>query len=368
MFRLRARDGAWRQFETVRTASSAGLPGGRPGEPATGWCCTCATSPNGAAPSSSSSGWPTPTTSPACPTGPGSWRRSSRAAPAPPRASPAACCCSTSTASSGQRRRRPRGRRPAARARSPPGCAPPSRDGDLVAPARRRRVRRRWCPAPPRRPTGARRADRRAARTRTVRAAGPRRSSAPGFVFDVSGSIGVAAAASRPTTCRPRIRQADLALRAAKAAGKNCVRASGQAIDSATAGAPGWPATCPLRSSRTSCGWSTSRSSAWPTAASSASRRSSAGTTRCSGTVPPEEFISLAEDDGLIVPLQRWVLRTRDRRRPPSCSPRAGTCRWRVNVSVRHLQAGCLAPDVAHALARVRRCRRRSWCSRSPSR
>ena len=65
VFRLRGRDGSWRQFETVRTAVVGGLPaaaaGGR-GRRGTGWCCTCATSPGGAATSWSSSGWPTPTT------------------------------------------------------------------------------------------------------------------------------------------------------------------------------------------------------------------------------------------------------------------------------------------------------------------
>ena len=68
------------------------------------------------------------------------------------------------------------------------------------------------------------------------------------------------------------------------------------------------------------------------------------------GTVPPDEFICLAEDDGLIVALQRWVLRT-------ATTDLAGLLadgldlQMAVNISVRHLQAGCLAPDVAHALA-----------------
>jgi EAL domain-containing protein (putative c-di-GMP-specific phosphodiesterase class I) len=70
------------------------------------------------------------------------------------------------------------------------------------------------------------------------------------------------------------------------------------------------------------------------------------------GAVPPDEFISLAEDDGLIVPLQQWVLQK-------ATADFAGLLgegrdlKLGVNVSVRHLQAGCLAPDVAQALARA---------------
>ena len=74
------------------------------------------------------------------------------------------------------------------------------------------------------------------------------------------------------------------------------------------------------------------------------------------GAVPPDEFIPLAEDDGLIVPLQRWVLRTATADLA-GLLPRAASCSWAVNISVRHLQAGCLAPDVAAGLPRPA-CRR----------
>jgi EAL domain-containing protein (putative c-di-GMP-specific phosphodiesterase class I) len=68
------------------------------------------------------------------------------------------------------------------------------------------------------------------------------------------------------------------------------------------------------------------------------------------GTVPPDEFIGLAEDDGLIVPLQRWVL-GRALADAATLLAEGLDVQMAVNVSVRHLQAGCLAPDVALALA-----------------
>ncbi len=68
------------------------------------------------------------------------------------------------------------------------------------------------------------------------------------------------------------------------------------------------------------------------------------------GTVPPDEFIALAEDDGLIVPLQQWVLKTATADLALLLAE-GRDLKVAVNVSVRHLQAGCLAPDVARALA-----------------
>jgi diguanylate cyclase (GGDEF)-like protein/PAS domain S-box-containing protein len=172
---------------------------------------------------------------------------------------------------------------------------------------------------------------------------------APGVVFDVSGSVGVTEldpADDVSTT----IRQADLALRAAKAAGKSCVRTAGHAIDSAagrrTRLARDLPAALEQEQFRV----------VYQPVVGVAQRRilGLEALVRWDhpvlGTVPPDEFISLAEDDGLIVTLQRWVLQ-----RATTDAAALLAAGWEVqmavNVSVRHLQAGCLAPDVANALA-----------------
>ena len=170
-----------------------------------------------------------------------------------------------------------------------------------------------------------------------------------GVVFDISGSIGVTELdpADEVSTT---VRRADVALRAAKAAGKSCVRTAGHAIDSAlgrrTRLARDLPAAIELEQFRM----------VYQPVAGSEERRilGLEALVRWEhpvlGTVPPDEFIALAEADGLIVPLQQWVLRR-------ATADFAGLLaegldlKLGVNISVRHLQAGCLAPDVAQALA-----------------
>jgi diguanylate cyclase (GGDEF)-like protein len=192
-------------------------------------------------------------------------------------------------------------------------------------------------------------AERIVAELRTVRPAQGIEGYASGVVFDVSGSVGVTEldpADDVPTT----IRSADLALRAAKLAGKNCVRTSGHAIDSAagrrTRLVRDLPAALEEEQFRV----------VYQPVVGVAQRRivGLEALVRWDhpvlGTVPPDEFISLAEDDGLIVTLQRWVLRkaTTD---AAALLAAGWEVQMGVNVSVRHLQAGCLAPDVALALA-----------------
>jgi diguanylate cyclase (GGDEF)-like protein/PAS domain S-box-containing protein len=170
-----------------------------------------------------------------------------------------------------------------------------------------------------------------------------------GPVFEISASIGVAPV--RPDEeVATAVRQADLALRAAKAAGKNCVRSSGTAIDSAM-------------------GRRTRLARDLPTALEEGQLRvvyqPIAGIHQdrivglealvrwehpLFGTVPPDEFISLAEDDGLIVPLQRWVLE-QAANEAAALLAEGWDLQVGINVSVRHLQAGSLAPDVAKVLA-----------------
>jgi EAL domain-containing protein (putative c-di-GMP-specific phosphodiesterase class I) len=168
-------------------------------------------------------------------------------------------------------------------------------------------------------------------------------------VFDVSASIGVAEldpADDVSTT----IRQADLALRAAKAAGKGCVRRHGDSADTATARRTRLARDLPEAIEREQL-----RVVYQPVVGLEERRvLGLEALVRWEhpllGTVPPDEFISLAEDDGLIVPLQRFVLQTATR--DVAALVAAGRdLKVSVNVSVLHLQAGCLAPDVARALA-----------------
>ncbi|SOC48690.1 PAS domain S-box-containing protein/diguanylate cyclase (GGDEF) domain-containing protein [Blastococcus aggregatus] len=192
-------------------------------------------------------------------------------------------------------------------------------------------------------------AERIVADLRTVRAAADGAGHAAGVVFDVAGSIGVTALDAADEVSAT-IRQADIALRAAKADGKSCVRTAARAIDSAMGRrarlARDLPAALEQEHFRM----------VYQPVVGVEERRilGLESLVRWDhpqlGTVPPDEFISLAEDEGLIVPLQRWVLgrATRDAAALHAAGFEVMTS---INVSVRHLQAGCLAPDVASALA-----------------
>ncbi|HYH25387.1 MAG TPA: EAL domain-containing protein [Blastococcus sp.] len=170
-----------------------------------------------------------------------------------------------------------------------------------------------------------------------------------GPVFTVSGSIGVAGL-DGAADVSDTVRQADLALRAAKAAGKGCVRSSGEALDAAigrrTRLARDLPAAIRDGHLRVH----------YQPVVGVHDRRvlGLEALVRWEhpllGTVPPDEFIHLAEEDGLIVPLQRWVLQVATRQAAVLLAD-GWDIQMGVNVSVRHLQAGCLAPDVAAALA-----------------
>jgi diguanylate cyclase (GGDEF)-like protein/PAS domain S-box-containing protein len=179
----------------------------------------------------------------------------------------------------------------------------------------------------------------------------PTPGSDPDLVFDVSCSIGVTElnpADEVPAT----IRNADLALRAAKAAGKGCVRRHGETADTATVRRTRLARDLPEALSRGQLRL------VYQPVVGMAERRvlGVEALVRWDhpvlGEVSPEEFVPLAEDDGLIVPLQRWVLEQ-------ATAELAGLLRQGrdlqlgVNISVRHLQSGSLVPDVAAALARA---------------
>jgi diguanylate cyclase (GGDEF)-like protein/PAS domain S-box-containing protein len=70
------------------------------------------------------------------------------------------------------------------------------------------------------------------------------------------------------------------------------------------------------------------------------------------GVIPPAQFIPVAEETGLIVPMGRWVLETacREAVRLHERFPRSEPLTISVNLSVRQLQSETLLADVRHAL------------------
>jgi diguanylate cyclase (GGDEF)-like protein/PAS domain S-box-containing protein len=70
------------------------------------------------------------------------------------------------------------------------------------------------------------------------------------------------------------------------------------------------------------------------------------------GTIPPLQFIPLAEETGLIIPMGRWVLETacREAVRIQKQFPRDEPLAMSVNLSVRQLQSDSIVADVRCAL------------------
>jgi diguanylate cyclase (GGDEF)-like protein/PAS domain S-box-containing protein len=71
------------------------------------------------------------------------------------------------------------------------------------------------------------------------------------------------------------------------------------------------------------------------------------------GTIPPIQFIPVAEETGLIIPMGRWILETacREGVRLQELFPRPEPLTMSVNLSVRQLQSETLVGDVRIALA-----------------
>ena len=88
-------------------------------------------------------------------------------------------------------------------------------------------------------------------------------------------------------------------------------------------------------------------------APSAASRRCCAGAIPSAASSPPDEFIPLAEETGLIVPIGRWVLREGCRQakvHAASCVPSDPPLTMSVNLSVKQLQHSDIVADVRDAL------------------
>ncbi|MGY1746687.1 putative bifunctional diguanylate cyclase/phosphodiesterase [Blastococcus sp. SYSU D00695] len=164
----------------------------------------------------------------------------------------------------------------------------------------------------------------------------------------VSASIGVAEIGPHGDASAT-MREADLALRTAKADGKNGVRATGQAIVEETGRRSRLARDLPLALERGEL------RVVYQPVVGLVERRvlGLEALVRWEhpelGSVSPEEFVTLAEEDGLIVPLQRWVIRTATAQHARLVAG-GRDLRLGVNVSALHVQARCLVEDVTDAL------------------
>ncbi|WP_409329786.1 putative bifunctional diguanylate cyclase/phosphodiesterase [Trujillonella humicola] len=179
-------------------------------------------------------------------------------------------------------------------------------------------------------------------------ASGPGGAPAVGPPLHVSASIGVAEI-GRHGDASATMREADLALRTAKADGKNGVRACGQALVEETGRRSRLARDLPQALERGEL-----RVVYQPVA--SLDERRVLGLEALArwdhpelGAVSPEEFVALAEEDGLIVPLQRWVIRTATAEHARLIAG-GRDLRLGVNISALHVQARCLVEDVTTAL------------------
>ncbi|MEX5717644.1 putative bifunctional diguanylate cyclase/phosphodiesterase [Geodermatophilus maliterrae] len=171
-----------------------------------------------------------------------------------------------------------------------------------------------------------------------------------GPLLRVSASVGLAEVVAG-IDASATVREADLALRTVKAQGKNGVRASGEGLVEESARRS--------RLARDLPGAITEgRLRLVHQPVVGVAERRVIGVEALVrwdhpvlGPVSPEEFIGLAEDDGLIVPLQRWVLETATAEHARLVAT-GRELKLGVNISVRHLQARCLVQDVVRALER----------------
>ncbi|MGY1671332.1 putative bifunctional diguanylate cyclase/phosphodiesterase [Geodermatophilus sp. SYSU D00710] len=177
-----------------------------------------------------------------------------------------------------------------------------------------------------------------------------RRHDDSGPLLHVSASVGVTEVLPGADVSAT-VREADLALRTVKAQGKNGVRASGEALveESARRSRLARDLPAAIEQGRLRL--------VYQPVAGTAERRVLGVEALARwdhpelGPVSPEEFIGLAEQDGLIVPLQRWVLDTATAEHARLVAG-GRDLKLGVNISVRHLQARCLVEDVTRALRR----------------